>query len=26
MARYLLAGKAVAGVVTGVDREHRENL
>jgi hypothetical protein len=26
MARYLLAGKAVAGVVTGVDREHREDL
>jgi len=26
MARYLLAGKAVAGVVTGVDREHSENL
>ena len=24
MARCLLAGKAVAGIVTGVDREHRE--
>ncbi len=24
MARCLLAGKAVAGIVTAVDREHRE--
>ena len=26
MARYLLAGKAVAGILTAVDCEHREDL